>query len=107
MMAGTGPRCARSLRFGFLAVLLAAVMARTGLASAGEQAFIRTGSSTMTAFDTADIVPVGSVPLIGTSLWGMAASPVTQRLYAFDINTQTVLVIDVLRRAVVETIPLT
>ncbi|HEY6000823.1 MAG TPA: choice-of-anchor Q domain-containing protein [bacterium] len=107
MMAGTGPRCARSLRFWLLALLLAGGIAHAGAARAGEQAFIRTGTSALTAFDAADFVPLGSVPLTGTSLWGLATSPATQRLYAFDINTQTVLAVDVVRRAVVETIPLT
>ena len=36
----------------------------------------------------------------------MTTSPATQRLYAFDINTQTVLVIDAVRHGVIDSIPL-
>lgn len=89
-----------------LALLLVAAAVAPAGAAAEEYAFIRAGESSLTIFDTAGFVPRGTVQLAGTSLWGMTTSPATQRLYAFDINTQTVLVIDAARHGVIGSIPL-
>lgn len=100
----------RTLRAGFrrclFPVLLLVAAAAPAAAAAEEYAFIPTGASSLTLFDTAGFVPRGTVQLAGTSLWGMTTSPATQRLYAFDINTQTVLVIDAVRHVVIDSIPL-
>jgi CSLREA domain-containing protein len=98
------PSLCRCLFLGLL--VAAAVAAKAGQASAAEVAYVRTGQSSLTAFDTTDFLPVSAVQLAGSSLWGMTTFPATQRLYAFDINTQTVLVIDAARSAVIGSIPL-
>ena len=85
--------------------LLGALVISPSVAPAAEYAFFNVGAG-ISAVDTGDFLPVGTIPLPGTSLWGMTTCAQAQRLYAFDINTQTVNVVDPGLGRVVGSIPL-
>jgi CSLREA domain-containing protein len=99
-LAGNRPAVALSCL-----VLLVSLAAASPAAQAAEYAYFNVQPG-INAVDTADFTPVGNIPLPGSSLWGMATCPQTRRLYAFDINTQTVNVVDTALGQVVGSIPL-